>query len=97
MLSFKNLASGQAVGQSTGVEMNETPFMQRHKAMCILESTDDRVVKLQESNDDGDTWSDVSGVSVSSGKGFFEVELAQLHRIDVSGGSAGTGSGDLVS
>lgn len=90
-LQSKTIASAQAVGQSTGVAMNETPFMARHAAVCILTSSVDRVVKLQES-DDGVTYTDVSGVTLSSGTDRFPIaSLAAYYRIDVSGGASGTG------
>ena len=91
-LQSKAIASAQAVGQSAGVKMDVTPFMSRNAVVCILTSSNDRVVKLQETNDDGATWTDVAGVTLSAGTDRFPISsLADEYRIDVSGGAAGTG------
>jgi len=93
-LQTKVVATAQAVGQSAAVAMNVTPFMARNSAVCILTSSSDRVVKLQES-DDNVTFTDVAGVTLSAGTDRFPITLAAYHRIDVSGGTAGTGDCDI--
>jgi len=94
-LQRKVIAAAQAVGQSAGVAMNETPFMARHAGVAVLKSSGDRVVKLQESSD-GVTYTDVSGVTLSSGTDRFSLaSLADFYRIDVSGGTAGTGDCEI--
>jgi len=94
-LQTKVIAAAQAVGQSAGVAMDKTPFMARHAAVCVLTSSSDRVVKLQES-DDNVTFTDVTGVTLSSGSDRFALtSLSAYYRIDVSGGTGGTGDCDF--
>jgi len=95
-LQSKPIAIAQAVGQSTAVKMDATPFLARHAGVAELTSSNDRVVKLQESNDNEVTWTDVAGASVSTGTARFPIALmADAYRIDVSGGTTGTGSGNI--
>lgn len=95
-LESKKIATAQAVGQSVGVTMDKTPFMQRHAGVAVLTSSTDRVVQLQESNDDQATWQNVVGVAVSSGTNRFALpSLSAAYRIDVSGGTAGTGDCEI--